>query len=95
PADRLGGVRAVFEDGFGVDTAYRALAVVPFESAVRVVGAADDRVVVRTVSGVGELTMDVSDEVQGAQRGNVQRYLTVAAAFVIAAVVILVVAVTT
>ncbi|MDH5278946.1 MAG: NADH-quinone oxidoreductase subunit L [Actinomycetota bacterium] len=95
PADRLGGVRAVFEDGFGVDTAYRALAVVPFESAVRVVGAADDRVVVRTVSGVGQLTLDVSDEVQGAQRGNVQRYLTVAAAFVIAAVVILVVAVTT
>ena len=95
PADRLGALRTVFEDGFGVDTAYRVLAVTPFDWAVGAVGTTDDRVVVPAVHGVGRLALDAGDEVQSAQRGNVQRYLTAAAAFVIAVVVVVVVAVTT
>jgi NADH-quinone oxidoreductase subunit L len=95
PADRLGALRGAFENGFGVDTAYQVLAVVPFDRAVRTVGSVDDRVVVPTVQGVGQLALDVGDEVQRVQRGNVQRYLTVAATFVVAAVVLLVVTVAT
>jgi NADH-quinone oxidoreductase subunit L len=94
PADRLRGLRPVFEDGFGVDSAYRVLAVTPFSWASRVVSTTDDQVVVPTVQGVGWLAVEAGGEVQGVQRGNVQRYLTVAAAFVVAAVVILVVVTT-
>jgi NADH-quinone oxidoreductase subunit L len=95
PADRLGGLRPVFEDGFGVDSAYRVLAVTPFSWASRVVSTTDDKVVVPTVQGAGRLAVEAGGEVQDVQRGDVQRYLTVAAAFVVAAVVILVVAVAT
>jgi NADH-quinone oxidoreductase subunit L len=95
PADRLGPARPVLMDGFGVDAAYHALAVVPFGWAVRAVRLVDDRVVVPTVQGAGRAAVRAGAGVQRLQRGDVQQYLTATATFVIAAVVLVVVTVAT
>jgi NADH-quinone oxidoreductase subunit L len=95
PADRLGRLRPVLEGGYGVDSAYQALAVVPFGWAVRAVRVVDDRVVVPTVQGTGRAAVLAGAAVQRVQRGDVQHYLTAAGSFVVAAVVLVVVAVTT
>ena len=95
PVIRLGASRQLLEGGFGVDTAYHRLAVVPFGWGVQTVRAVDDRVIVPTVQGAGRAAVAVGGAVQRVQRGDVQRYLSAAAVFVGAAVVVLLVAVAT
>jgi NADH-quinone oxidoreductase subunit L len=95
PADRLGRLRPTLEGGYGVDSWYQGLAVAPFGWAVRAVRAVDDRVVVPAVQGTGRAAVLAGAAVQRVQRGDVQRYLTASGSFIVAAVVVVVVAVTT
>ncbi len=81
--------------GFGVDAAYRVLVVRPFERLVRLTSVVDTSVIGQGVTAVGDGVVAAGRAAQQAQRGDVQRYLSVAAAATLAAVVVMLVAVAT
>jgi NADH-quinone oxidoreductase subunit L len=94
-ATSLGRWRPVLANGFGFDSVYHWVAVVPFRLAVRVVSAVDDRVVAGAVRGAGDATSSLGHAGQSVQRGDAQRYLSAALTGVVVAVVLVLVAVAT
>ena len=91
----LGAADGLALRGFGVETAYQKLAVVPFQILVRVTVRTDDSVIGRTVRGVGRLAVVSGAVAQHTQRGDAQRYLTATLAAVVLASVLILVAVAT
>jgi NADH-quinone oxidoreductase subunit L len=94
-APRLGRVRRVLADGFGMDALYELVGVRPFRVLVRLTLAVDEGVVAPAVRGSGRLVSKSGGALQELQRGNVQRYLSGALTAVVLAVVLALVAVAT
>ncbi|GAA3110560.1 NADH-quinone oxidoreductase subunit L [Streptosporangium carneum] len=76
PARVLGPFRTPFEQAFYVDSAYRALFVLPVLHLARLVARTDDRVVDGAVRGSGRATLGLAGLTRLAQNGNAQLYVT-------------------
>jgi NADH:ubiquinone oxidoreductase subunit 5 (subunit L)/multisubunit Na+/H+ antiporter MnhA subunit len=94
-AKSLGGWRPVLAAGFGMDTVYRWVAILPFHRAVRLVLRLDDRVVTGAVHGAGRSAMGLGRATQQLQLGDAQRYLSATLTAVVLALVLILVAVAT
>jgi NADH-quinone oxidoreductase subunit L len=81
--------------GFGLDTLLDRAVVRPFRSVTVGVDLVDRRLIGRGVSEVGRATSGAGALVQRTQRGDVQRYVSVAVASVVVAVVLVLVTVAT
>jgi len=92
-AAMLGALRPRFANGFGVDVAYRWLAVKPYRLAVRATVRVDETVIAPSVGGVGRSAVLVGDTKQRVQRGDVQRYLSATLTALIVAIVLVLIVV--
>jgi NADH-quinone oxidoreductase subunit L len=91
----IGDGTSMLARGLGVDTVYDRLVVRPYLVLVRWTTEFDERVIQRTVSGVGSGTAATGVRLQRTQRGDVQRYASTALTALIVAVVITLVTVAT
>jgi NADH-quinone oxidoreductase subunit L len=89
------GLSSFAAGGFGLDALVERSVVRPFRSLTVLVDHVDDRLIGRSVSEVGRATSGVGSLVQRTQRGDVQRYVSVAMTSVVVAVVLVLVTVAT